>query len=299
MIDFKWILLLHSLIAIIVFMVSQKRHNWLQAITEALFVFFLPGFGILILLGFRLADKGLKLSRDKGPTDEVAKDSFALDTIYYDEDVVPLRDTFLLDDIQKKRQFFTEAIKQNVIANQEILQMAMHDEDRETAYYVVSMMTSKMEEFETKLFTLEGELTKGEDKDHLDGLREYADLLKEYLSHGHFIDHVTFRQKRAVYLGILRRVTALFPQEKQYYKDQYEQLLQMREYPAAEDVCAQFRQQFPDDEDGFLMYIAVYYKMHAPEKMQQKIQEMKAASIVLSKKALDVIRYWDEGRKNE
>lgn len=298
MIDFKWILLVHILVTIVVFLIAQKRHNWLQAMTETLFVFFLPGFGLIILLVFRLADKGLHLSREKQPADDAVKDSFFLDTMHCDEDVVPLRDTFLLDDIQKKRQFFTEAIKQNVIENQEILQMAMHDEDRETAYYVVSMMTSKMEDLETQLFTLEGELI-GEDKEHLDGLREYAGLLKGYLSHERFIDHVTFRQKQGVYLGIMDRLVSLFPQEKQYYKEQYEQLLQMREYPVAEELCGQFQRQFPDDEDAFLMYIAVYQKMHDMEKLQQKIREMKASPIALSKKALNVIRYWDEGSRNE
>ena len=94
--------------------------------------------------------------RRTGPDDEDEDLSLSIDDPAYSGDIVPLRDTFLLDDAKLKRKFFTDAIKQNVVERQSILTEAVHDSDREIAYYAVSLMTAHMEQLNEEF---SGELT--------------------------------------------------------------------------------------------------------------------------------------------
>ena len=78
---------------------------------------------------------------------------------------MPLRDTFLLDDAKLKRKFFTDAIKQNVVERQSILNEAVHDSDREIAYYAVSLMTAHMEQLNEEIYTIEEKIKRGAEDD--------------------------------------------------------------------------------------------------------------------------------------
>ena len=54
-----------------------------------------------------------------------------------------------------KRKYFTDAIRQDMVSNQNILHKAVYDEDREIAYFAVSLMTAKLQALSNELFHLE------------------------------------------------------------------------------------------------------------------------------------------------
>ena len=211
------------------------------------------------------------------------------------DDIIPLNDAFLLDDTQRKRQYFTESIKQAVIDNQRILQMAVKEPDREIAYYAVSMLTTRMEKLESELLAEEKALAKSEKKDDIELLTDYARLLKEYLAQKQFVDHVTWRNKQDVYIKVLTKLCQLRPDEEKYYADLIDQLLDVAEYKKAEAVCEAYQQKFPAKEAAFLLFIKLYQAWRKPQKLQAKIRALKASSLQLSWQGLQTIRFWDRG----
>ena len=290
--------LLHIVLTLLYFLGNIKRKPRLQVVTETVIVFAIPVFGLLLMLGYRLSCYLLNLTKDRQPEIEKEQEAFFRGT-HLGEDIIPLNDAFLVDDVQKKRHYFTDAIKQAVVDNESILQMAMHDRDREIAYYAVAMLTARMEKLENELFAKESVIVSGEGQENVDLLAEYAQMLKSYLEQKKFIDHVTYRKKQGDYIGLLDYLKKMCPDKLEYYTEEIEQLLSTANYAEAELVCAELREHFPHKEESYMMYIKLYQSWRKPKKMQQKIRELKACPIDLSQEALTAIRYWDKDINRE
>ena len=291
--DFYALFLLHAVLTLVYFLGNIRRKPRLHVVTETLIVFAVPFFGILLMLGYRLSCYLLDLADGHQPEIEKEAEAFFRGT-QLDEDIIPLNDAFLVDDVQKKRHYFTDAIKQAVVDNESILQMAMHDRDREIAYYAVAMLTARMEKLENELFAKESMIISGEGQENVDLLAEYAQMLKSYLEQKKFIDHVTYRKKQGDYIGLLDYLKKMCPYKLEYYTEEIEQLLSIANYAEAEFVCAELKEHFPHKEESFMMYIKLYQSWRKPIKLQQKIRELKACPIELSQEALKAIRYWDK-----
>ena len=290
---FSLAVLCHLLLTAAFFWLDWRAHSLPRALAESVLVLCLPFCGLVILLLFKLGCRLLHLYRERVPEQEDAGEAFFRGT-ELDRDIIPLNDAFLVSDVQQKRHFFTEAIKQSVVDNQNILQMAMHDRDREIAYYAVSMLTTRMEKLETKLFEQESAVLSGQREEDVVLLEEYVEMLREYLSQREFIDHVTWRKKQGDYIGLLDRLLALRPDNIGYYCEEIGQLLDIRNFRTAEQVCEQMMLRFPAREESYLMYIEIYQAEHRPEDLQRAIQALKASPLELSQKALQVIRFWDK-----
>lgn len=152
-----------------------------------------------------------------------------------------------------------------------------------------------MENLEAELFERESKVVRGKQKENLGLLQEYAGLLREYLGNKNFIDHVSWRKKQEVYIGILNHLTNLTGDNKEYFREEIEQLLLLPDFPAAEQVCADFMEQHGEAEEPYLSYISVYVAWKKPDKMREILRRLKALPRDLSPEALRVIRFWDEG----
>lgn len=318
---FGVLLCLHLAASLVYFFVAAHSRGKIAAFCETVLALAIPVFGLLVLLVYRMACRIGGLDQHRPPKEEEEEVDVFTGNLDYDGNIVPLNDTFLMDDAKKKREFFTTAIKQNVVTNRGILRMAMGDSDRETAYYAVSLMTTKLEELENKLFAAEGELRqqavdhKGVNLRKDDGeaapakgswdkfrqqsvLEEYATALKEYLSYGDFIDSVTYRQKRRDYRETLGKLVHLLPERREYYAEEIRQLIALGEYEAAEEACQRFLQRFPQEERAYLAFVHLYEARRQPEKLRQKLAELKSCPIELSTEAMRVIRFWDKGAQH-
>jgi len=293
MMDFYAFFLLHSAVTLIYFLGNLWRKPRLYTVTETVIVFTMPVFGVFLVLAYRLCCYFLKLGKKRQTEAESEARAFFRGT-QLDEDIIPLNDAFLVDNAQKKRQYFTEAIKQAVVDNESILQMAIHDRDREIAYYAVALLTARMEKLENELFAQEAMIISGESQESVPQLAEYAHLLKSYLAQEKFIDHVTYRKKQGDYIGLLDYLRKMCPEKMDYYTEEIEQLLNTENYHEAELVCAELKERFPENEESYMMYIKLYQSWHKPRNLQQKIRELKACPIELSQEALKAIRFWDQ-----
>ena len=296
--DFVTLILWHILLTAGYFLINIRRKPRVHIVTETIIVLAIPLFGLLFMLGYRFCCYLLHLTKENQIENE-REENVCFRGIHLDEDIIPLNDAFLVDDVKKKRNYFTDAIRQAVVDNESILQMAVHDRDREIAYYAVSMLTTKMEKLENELFSKKSMIVKWEGEGSIQLLEEYTQMLKTYLTHKKFIDHVTFRKKQGDYIGLLDYLRNVCPDKLEYYTEEIEQLLSTENYTEAELICAELKEHFPQKEESHMMYIKLYQSWRKPRQLQQKIRELKACPIELSQEALRTIRYWDKEMSRE
>ena len=174
--DSYTLFLLHMALTVLYFLISLRGRPRLHVVTESIIVLAIPFFGLLLLVFYHICCDVFSLHAGRQPDREAEGKAFFRGT-QLDEDIIPLNDAFLVDDVQKKRHYFTDAIKQAVVDNESILQMAMHDRDREIAYYAVALLTARMEKLENELFARESMIISGASQENTDLLVEYARML--------------------------------------------------------------------------------------------------------------------------
>lgn len=280
----------HLMVSLLVGAITLWKWGKGEAFCETLLVLTLPVFGLCMWLIFHGVQVFYPLMVEKRPILPKPIERLSFGDIPYDEDMIPLRDAFLLDDVHKKRKFFTEAIKQNVVSDEEILLSAIHDEDREMSYYAVSMMTTRMETLENQLIDVEKKLAQ---QRTIQGLKTYASLLRKYVSHKTFMDRFSFIEKEKKYKETLQTLIQREPEEKESYLYLYKLLMGSKQWNEAEKVCQAYQKHFGMEEKTFLLYIELYEKRRNKDAMMAMIQQMKESPLTLSKEALQVIRYWD------
>lgn len=279
----------HMVMVLAAYIFARKQGDAVQAATEALIVLLMPMAGFLLVVGPRIIKSIKPIQCNIDPHKLMNKNDVFTNMISYDENVIPLHDTYLIDDVAAKRKVFLDAVKQNVLENPRVLKMATYDQDREIAYYAVSMISGHIEELANNISRLEGELLK--DRDNLALQEEYGALLKEYLAQD-FVDNITRRNRTEQYVSLLDSILQKKPDDMEYLQEKISKEIVLENYNQAQEACEIFQKAFPEREEPYLAYINLYFHLRQPEKMQEKLEELKAIPGELSLKALEMVRYW-------
>lgn len=301
--EYSWLFVafLNLALTAIYYVVVRRFTVKLQAFTETMVVFLIPVFGFLIMTLCRIIYRGIYRGVKPQAHKLNNENTIFTNMTSYDENVIPLNDTFLVDDVKRKRRVFLDAVKQDVLQNPKVLRMATHDSDREIAYYAVSMLSTRIETLESALSESENKLQQSVNRNNMPLLRRYAEQLSDYIGQD-FIDPLTRKDKRRVYRELLIRLMhddgeATKKQRRHYYMEQLAQEMALEMYIEAEETCTHFQEEFPDDEDTYMSFIKLYHAMRNLDKLHKKVDELKATPIMLSVEALRVIRYWGGVRR--
>lgn len=295
-IEWQWALVVHILVSLAYFAIVSRFAGRIQALSESALVFFVPVFGLAIMLFARFV-YGVVYNGERPEAHKLSNENMIFTNMMaYDENVIPLNDTFLLDDVKKKRRVFLDAVKQDVLQNAKVLKMATYDSDREIAYYAVSMLSSRIDELVASIADTESRLQKAYDEGDMGLLHLYARQLSDYVGQD-FVDPVTKKGKRKVYLDLINDIMEKDSNmsenvKKRYIMEKIEQEINLGMYEEADDTCRLFQDTFPNDENAYLSYIRLYHAMRDTEKIAKKVNELKACPISLTPNALRVIRYW-------
>ena len=221
----------HLLLTAAYALAAVQRLPRLQAAAETLLVLLLPFFGFVILVVWHITCHLLHTGALPLYEEGRQRAMISLEPLAYQADVVPLQDTYLLGDARLRRRLFTDAIKQEVVNNEAVLRQAVHDEDREIAYYAVSLMTARAEKLAAELYALEQQLrAAGADDEPL--LRRYAATLEAFLASGSG-DEVSRREKRGALLSALAALAKAHPESTLYFEQALRQLLASGAYGQA------------------------------------------------------------------
>ncbi|WP_313973142.1 hypothetical protein [uncultured Selenomonas sp.] len=290
------LLLVYFILVAVYMAVEGKRRGRISAAAKGVFAVALPGLGLLLLLLYELFGHALGLMKRTGSEEEEEDFSMSFGDHAYNADIVPLRDVFLMDDPKLKRKFFTDAIKQNVVERQGILNEAVHDSDREIAYYAVSMMTAHMEQLGEEIYALEEAIKRGVDDDAL--LDKYVEKVREFLLR-RYGDSVTREQQRMRYMEMLRLLSERHPGHPAYHAERIRALIRAKRLKEAAEACAAFRASLPEAELPLLLTLQIQQATHEREAMEETIESLKRLPTRLTNEAMQAIRYWEGGAARE
>lgn len=288
------LIIIHILLTLIVYLIVWKQSGRVQAFTEAGIVFLTPGAGFITICIARIIKTFHSLQANIDPHLLRNENDVFTNLISYDDNVIPLNDTFLLDDLKLRRKVFLDAVKQNVLDNASVLRMATHDSDREIAYYAVSMASGHIEKLEDSMADIRNRLE--EEPGNLELLQEYLKMLEDYLGQ-EFVDDITKKETRKIYVQVVNRLLYKDPDNMYYLQGKINQQLLLEDYDAAEQTCAFFQYRFPDREEPYIAYIKLYVALHDFKRLQKKLEEMKRIPAELSLEALTLVRYWGEAAR--
>ena len=279
----------HLVMVLAAYLFVRRQGDPVQGAAEALIVLLMPVAGFVLVVGTRLIKSFKPFQCNIDPHKLMNTNDVFTNMISYDENVIPLHDTYLVDDVKAKRKVFLDAVKQNVLQNPSVLKMATYDQDREIAYYAVSMISGHIEELESKISQLEGELLQS--RDDMELRRKYAALLKDYLAQ-EFVDKITKRNRTEQYVALLDSLLQKKPDDMEYVQEKIDKEIVLGNYAKAQEACENFQHFFPEREEPYLAYIKLYFYMRQPAQMQEKLAELKSIPGELSLKALKTVRYW-------
>lgn len=301
MVPFMMLLIVHIIITALWFLLASRFRTRQQAVVESVFVLLLPVAGFLMMLAWRLVCRVLHYDVHHPEPFEEDDDDFSLSTMDYQADIVPLSDTYLLGDAHMKRRLFTNAIKQEVVENPEILREAVHDEDREITYYAVSMMTARMGKVAEELDIVEQELAEGQDADagREALLERYADLLGDYLRNG-YGDEAGRAAKLQRLLDVLAELARLRPDSEEVRGRQIRVLIHgAKDFQKARAACELYAKDRPGSEGPIYLRLVLAAAEHDDAGVRTAIKELRALPVRLSPEALTAIRYWGGDATNE
>lgn len=298
MTPFMMLLIVHIVITALWFLLASRFRTRQQACVESVIVLLLPVAGLLMLLAWRLVCRVFHYDVHHPEPFEEDDDDFSLSTMDYQADIVPLSDTYLLGDAHMKRRLFTNAIKQEVVENPEILREAVHDEDREITYYAVSMMTARMGKVADDIDVVEQALAEGREEDRAANLARYADLLEDYLKNGYGDADGRAKKERQL-IDTLAELVRLEPDDDDARKQQVRTLIRAKAFDEARAACAAYAAARPETEGPVYLRLMLATAERDDAGVRTAVKELRALPVRLSPEALTAIRYWGGEATNE
>ncbi|MDY6349540.1 MAG: hypothetical protein SPL62_03450 [Selenomonas sp.] len=298
MTPFMMLLIVHIVITALWFLLASRFRTRQQACVESVIVLLLPVVGLMMLLAWRLVCRVFHYDVHHPEPFEEDDDDFSLSTMDYQADIVPLSDTYLLGDAHMKRRLFTNAIKQEVVENPEILREAVHDEDREITYYAVSMMTARMGKVADDIDVVEQALAEGRVEDRAANLARYADLLEDYLKNGYGDADGRAKKERQL-IDTLAELVRLEPDDDDARKQQVRTLIRAKAFDEARAACAAYAAARPETEGPVYLRLMLAAAERDDAGVRTAVKELRALPVRLSPEALTAIRYWGGEATNE
>lgn len=298
MTPFMMLLIVHIVITALWFLLASRFRTRQQACVESVIVLLLPVGGLMMLLAWRLVCRVFHYDVHQPEPFEEDDDDFSLSTMDYQADIVPLSDTYLLGDAHMKRRLFTNAIKQEVVENPEILREAVHDEDREITYYAVSMMTARMGKVADDIDVVEQALAEGREEDRAANLARYADLLEDYLKNGYGDADGRAKKERQL-IDTLAELVRLEPDDDDARKQQVRTLIRAKAFDEARAACAAYAAARPETEGPVYLRLMLATAERDDAGVRTAVKELRALPVRLSPEALTAIRYWGGEATNE
>ncbi len=290
------LILFHVTVSFIYYLIRARHHRG-QAGCEAAVAFLIPGFGLAFLL---LTAIFAKLHFADGDPSYVYRsfENNSLPLLEHDrqaDNIIPIQDALLLEDINTKRRLLSAAVKDNVLQNSEVLLNAIRDEDSEISHYAVSMVNRRSRDSGEAFYRLQKRVQQA--PDDITVLKQYVNAVDVYLKNNP-IDIVSRVKMQRISAAVLERLLGLDRSEKKYFLMKINSEIELKNYQQAQKFCRLFRQSFPHREEPYLVSIKLAYYLLDNLKIRQVIWGLKHSDIQFSKAALDIIRFWDQGERN-
>lgn len=291
------LVLLHVLVSVGYSWMQSRGKNKQVLIMRMLVAGFLPIFGLL-LLGItdvykRTSKKNANELMLESDLLKLAEGSniFRRTDLEKEMNIVPVEDILFLNDTSTRRKMLIDVLKEQTIWQIGTLETALQNEDSETVHYAAAALTEMRRNLQLQLQDLSVKYE--ENKQDLEVLRAYADVLKKYLDSS-LIDQRTFVKYSYTYSFVLESLLDIYQEEESYFVDKINCELVNQSYEKAAQYCQLFREYHPESEQPYVMSLKRFFTIRDYAGFVAEMNRLKSSSVKISHATLMMIRYWNE-----
>lgn len=272
-----------------------------EGINKFILVFFIPIFGVLYFVFINILSYFIKDSEDVLKSySEYVKNKEKLDVIEdinldKEVNIISVEEALIFNTNKEKRELLFDVLRGDYSQNISILKSALNNEDTETSHYAASALMRIKSKLDEEIHLKEIEYEKN--KNNIEAIDEYLKAIKNYIE-SDLLDIFTYKKYVVIYLNILAKRLSIDDEYEEYYQEKINYELEFGNYQEARRYCEKYFEAYPNKEGSYLMFIKLYYKLKNFEKLYENIDMLKNSNIILSPKALNILRFWLTRRQN-
>ncbi len=204
--------------------------------------------------------------------------------------VAPIAETLLIADYAHRRRTVLDLLKQDASAHVAYINMALKNEDTETAHYAASSILHQKRKLDSRLAELSASLE--QNPADLAIAQEYEAALTQYLAtidldpsdRSFYIKENTrvleqiFALSDQIGIAALIRLVSL--------------LLETGSYSRAQELCDFLENDYPESPEKYLALLESYYVMRDKAAFQKALTDFRNSNCVFDSQTISVIRLW-------
>lgn len=266
-----------------------KVHNYMFFVA-----LLLPFWGEVVVLLLHLQivlkkDGKAEIGVDKFKVKSELYKSISIDSGTNTQRTVPMEDALLINNSAERRALILDVLNDNPKDYIEFLQKAGDNDDTEVVHYAVTAMVELSKENDALLHMLEKRYEAEPENPEI--LEEYTDLLWECLSMNMMQGQVE-KMNRELFSSLMLKKIAKGGSVEDYVRSVTNDLIQ-KNYRNASFVLERMEEQYPAQEDYFLLKIQYLAALKRSEDIQKLLAEVKEKQIYFSAKGKEAIAFWE------
>lgn len=204
---------------------------------------------------------------------------------------LPIEEVLTVSTAKDRREAMINLLKTDVSDSMGLIRKAIDNEDPETVHYAASALTDIMSKFTAEVNRLQA--VYDEDRTNREANEEYIDAVLRILGSGALLG-VEEMMYLYIYTGLVENlakhhsaavtgeqcammVTALYKEGKSQEAEKW------AEYSI---------ERWPDAEQSYLNVLYIKYHLGKEEDFYRCLKELAGSGLALSRKGLDIMRYW-------
>lgn len=266
-----------------------KVHNYMFFVA-----LLLPFWGEVVVLLLHLQivlkrDGKAELGVDKFKVKSELYKSISMDSGTNTQRTVPMEDALLINNSAERRALILDVLNDNPKDYIEFLQKAGDNDDTEVVHYAVTAMVELSKENDALLHMLEKQYEAEPENPEI--LEAYTDLLWECLSMNMMQGQVE-KMNRELFSTLMLKKIAKDGSVEDYVRSVMNDLIQ-KNYRNASFVLERMKEQYPAQEEYFLLKIQYLAALKRSEDIQKLLAEVKEKQIYFSAKGKEAIAFWE------
>lgn len=204
--------------------------------------------------------------------------------------IAPHEETLLIADYETRREVILNLLKEDVSSNINYINLALYNEDSETAHYAASGILHTKRKLDTGLGILSSLYQN--DPSNLTIAFTYADLLHQYLTTVQLdpVDKLNYTYENA---RVLERIINNKRENKIVHLIRLiELLLETEDFNRTIVFCNKLWEEYPDSEEKFLILLKSYFVMKDKQHFDLVFKRFRDSDIYFSSDTMQVIRLW-------
>ncbi len=208
--------------------------------------------------------------------------------------IVPLEEALLINENDTKRRMMLSALYDDPLKYLDLLFVASHNEDVETAHYATTTISHSQRSFQIEIQRASAAIEKDPENPKL--LDSYIGLIERYINSGLLEEYILYNQ-RIIYSKALERKLEIQPNDKVTLMKKLRNHIELKEYGTASRIGDQLKNLWPEDEEVWNEILRVCIEGKDKEKLRETIDAIKKTPILWTRQGKEKINLWIAGAR--